>query len=57
LPDDFILAILGETERNHLPIDLGVVAEILEAGVPGPRARRGIRINLVEVGDDRLDRP
>ena len=24
LSDDFILAILGETERNHLPVDLGL---------------------------------
>ena len=36
LPDDFILAILRETERNHLPVDLWVVAEIVEAGVTGP---------------------
>ena len=41
LPDDFILAILGEAERNHLPVDLGVVAEIVEAGVASPGARRG----------------
>ena len=57
LSDDFILAIFGQTEGNHLPIDLGVVAEIVEAGVTGASARRGVRIDLVEVGDDRLNRP
>jgi hypothetical protein len=57
LAHDFIFAVLREAERNHLSIDLGVVSKIVEARVTGSRACRAFGIDLVEVANDRLDRP
>ena len=49
LRDRLLLARLGAAEPGLVGVDLGVAAEVVEAGVALPRALRGLRVDLVEV--------
>ena len=55
LPHRFVLARLGEAERRGIAVDLGVVAEVIEAGVAGAGANRALGVDLVEVAEHGLD--
>src|SRR3989442_6941 len=56
LGDDLVLARLGAAERGRAAVGLAVLAELLEAAVARPGAAGGLGIDLVEVGDHRVDR-
>ena len=58
LLDYFMLAGLTCPESRREAVDLGVVvAEVIEAGIALAGARRGGRVDPVQIGDDLVDRP
>ena len=56
LLDHTAAAGLADAERHGPPIVLGFAAEVLKAGVPPPRPGRALLVDLVEIGDDLVDR-
>jgi hypothetical protein len=56
LGDDLVLARAGEAGPGDEPVDLGVVAEVIEASVARPCLLRRLGIDFLEKADDRVHR-
>src|SRR4029453_6151871 len=56
LLDDVVFARLDDAGRDGITIGMGVRSEMVEAFVSSARAFGGVRIDLVQIRDDRLDR-
>src|SRR5262249_35724286 len=53
LTDDLVLAASGEAEARGVAVGLRVFAEVIETGVAPPRAARRLRVDLVEITENR----
>ena len=56
LADHFVLAAGRHPDRRGVPVRLRVLAEVVETRVPIPRPPRCLRIDLVQVSEDRPHR-
>ena len=54
LPDDLVFARLDDAGRHRVAVGVRVAGEVIEARVAGARARRRLRIDLVQIRDHRL---
>jgi hypothetical protein len=52
LVDDLLLARFGKVQARHKPIGLGVIAEMIEAGVTLARLPGRLGIHLFEIAQD-----